>query len=292
MSAQRIGFATSAKYRELAPSERLATEVLRERGCEVEPVVWTETEPSRVDCDVVVIRSVWDYHLDVERFLGWVDRVRERAVVLNAPETIRWNSDKRYLFDLQRTGLPVPKMVVIQRVSEVDVSRILKSHGFNEAVIKPAVSASAFETYRVNQGTAEAVQKRVRELLRSRTLLMQEFVPEISTQGEWSLMFFRGAYSHAVRKLPKPGDFRVQAEHGGGHVPDVPGETVRRVAHKVVGKFAAETLYARIDIVEGKASPLIMELELIDPELFLTSESAVTFVSAMLSTVRNRRTMV
>lgn len=281
MARRRIGFATCEQYRELASGDWLAAELLEKRGCEVVPLVWTETSPTRVECDVVIIRSVWDYHLDVERFLGWVDEVAEGALVLNSPPTIRWNSDKRYLLEMHAAGVPIPRTVVFERGERLSLREKLDTYGSQSAVMKPVVSASAYKTYLVDRENVDATEGAVNEVLRSRSLLMQDFVPEIMSEGEWSLMFFGGKYSHAVRKLPQAGDFRVQAEHGGRHVMDSPSEEVIAVAEKVVSKFAADTLYARVDLVEAKAGPLIMELELIDPELFLDIETAERFAAAL-----------
>jgi glutathione synthase/RimK-type ligase-like ATP-grasp enzyme len=283
MSARRIGFATSAKYRELAPSDLLTAAHLRLRGFEVEPLVWTEVAPAEVICDIVVIRSVWDYHLHPERFLDWVSAIAERTVVFNHPNTVRWNSDKRYIFDLQQAALTVPSTVLLDRGNKIDLPAALREHGWSKAVLKPTISASAFETYLIDDGNATTLQPRINELLQSRAVLIQEFVPEIATAGEWSLMFFGGEYSHAVRKLPRSGDFRVQAEHGGNHQPAEPGAAVCAIARRVVDQFAASTLYARIDIVESKLQPVIMEVELIDPELFISSapQSAERFADAL-----------
>ena len=285
--ARPIGFATCAQYRDLAPSDRLAADLLHRQGWEVVPLVWTETPPHSLNCAAVVIRSVWDYHLHSDRFLRWVQSIAEHALVLNSPQTISWNADKRYLFHMLQAGLPVPPMTLLDRGSEVNLINLLRSQRFHQAVIKPTVSASGFETHLVTDATAPDFQPRVNELLRSRALLIQEFVPEIESEGEWSLMFFGASYSHTVRKLPRSGDFRVQAEHGGRHEIAHPPAAVKAVATQVIERFAADTLYARIDIVEGNSSPLIMELELIDPELFLTSETAQAFVNAILASLRS-----
>jgi glutathione synthase/RimK-type ligase-like ATP-grasp enzyme len=282
--ARRIGFATCAKYPDLAPSDRLTADLLRHLGRQVVPLVWTETSARDLDCDVIVIRSVWDYHLHVDRFLGWIDTVAQHTLVLNSPQVIRWNADKRYLFDIQNAGLPVPRMSLLEHGSKVDLPALLRSRHFRQAVIKPTVSASAFETHLVDDTSAPSLQPRIDELLLSRSLLIQEFVQEIEASGEWSLMFFGGEYSHAVRKLPRSGDFRVQAEHGGRHEHAAPPSQVLSLAQQVVAKFAAGTLYARIDIVEGNSGPQLMEVELIDPELFLIKETAATFVKALLQT--------
>ncbi len=284
MAPKKIGFATSAKYRNLTPGDLLAVTELRRRGHRVEPLVWSEEPADNVTCDVVVLRSVWDYHLHAERFLTWATAVGQRAIVFNHPDTIRWNADKRYIFDLLHAGLPVPNTIRLEAGGDVDLAKTLLQMKGGRAVIKPAISASAYETHLLDLDNAPRMQTRITELLRSRAMLIQEFVPEIATRGEWSLMFFGGAYSHAVRKIPHSGDFRVQSEHGGIHMSENPTATVLEVAKRAVSQFAPDTLFARIDLVEASSGTLIMEVELIDPELFLAtaSHAASRLVDAML----------
>jgi glutathione synthase/RimK-type ligase-like ATP-grasp enzyme len=251
----------------------LLAEELRRRGYDVKPVVWTEARPAQVARDVVVIRSVWDYHLRVDEFLGWVDEMARYGVVLNSPEVVRWNSDKTYLEKIRMAGVRVPRTVMLKTGWTTSLRKIVDEFGTKEAVLKPVVSASAFRTHRVSASNAEEFEAEFQTSVRERAMMLQEYVAEITELGEWSLMFFGGEYSHSVRKLPKLGDFRVQAEHGGSHVFEQAPNSVVEVARAVVAQFAAETLYARVDMVERGGDPLLMELELIDPELFVESGS-------------------
>jgi glutathione synthase/RimK-type ligase-like ATP-grasp enzyme len=279
---KQIGFATCADYRTLCPSDRLLAAELTRRGYAVAPVVWTEAAPEHVSCDVVVIRSVWDYHLRVEEFLGWVDEVAKHALVLNSPEAVRWNSNKAYLEEIRRAGFRVPETVMLEGIGGESLRQIMVESGMEQAVLKPVVSASAFQTHRVSEEAAEEFQEEFEAMVRERAMLLQEYVPEIVEAGEWSLMFFGGEYSHAVRKLPKSGDFRVQAEHGGRHAFEEAPSMIRKTAAEVVERFARETLYARVDMVERGEEALLMELELIDPEVFVEpgSEAIGRFAEA------------
>jgi hypothetical protein len=270
MPSKRIAFATCADYRALSRSDQLAAELLKHHGWDVEPVVWTETPAATLNADVVVLRSVWDYHLRVEEFLAWIDNLSRSTLVLNHPDLVHWNADKRYLLDLSRAGFDLPRLIRLEEGEKRNLAELLQEQNFNRAVLKPVVSASGFQTHALTRADCLSFQAEFESLARSRAMLLQEYVPEITTNGEWSLMFFGGGYSHAVRKLPKLGDFRVQAEYGGTHQIDPPPKPVLNVAKRVVEQFAANTVYARIDVVERGSSPLIMELELIDPELFLT----------------------
>src|SRR3954464_877576 len=250
MACKVFGFATSANYGDLTAGDLLVAAELQQRGYNVEPLVWSEAPPESVTCDAVVLRSVWDYHLDAERFLDWVTSVGQQTVIFNNPENVRWNADKRYLFDLQSAGLPIPNTMLLEVGSNVDlVDSLIQMHS-SKAVIKPAISASAYETYLVDVDNASARQTRITELLRSRSILIQEFVPEIKTRGEWSLMFFAGTYSHAVRKVPESDDFRVQSEFGGTYTAEDPPAAVLELGQHAVAQFAADALYSRIDLVE------------------------------------------
>jgi glutathione synthase/RimK-type ligase-like ATP-grasp enzyme len=284
MACKVFGFATSANYGDLTAGDLLVAAELQQRGYNVEPLVWSEAPPESVTCDAVVLRSVWDYHLDAERFLDWVTSVGQQTVIFNNPENVRWNADKRYLFDLQSAGLPIPNTMLIEVGSEVDVVDALLQRHSSKAVIKPAISASAYETHLVDMDNASAKQTKITELLRSRSILIQDFVPEIKTRGEWSLMFFGGQYSHAVRKVPELDDFRVQSEFGGSYTAENPPGPVLELGQQAIARFAADALYARIDLVEASYRPLIMELELIDPELFFATapNSAVQFAEKLL----------
>jgi glutathione synthase/RimK-type ligase-like ATP-grasp enzyme len=268
MRARSIAFATCANYRELAPSDRLLADELTARGWKVEPVVWSETAPEAIRTETVVIRSVWDYHLNVMRFVAWVEEVANRAVVWNPPELVRWNSNKRYLEEIRRAGFGIPKTVILNSVPG-SLGAIMATSGMERAVLKPLVSASAFRTNLVNLDTAKRFQSEFEAMVGERAMLLQEYVPEITESGEWSLMFLGGRYSHSVRKVPKLGDFRVQAEHGGSHIHEEAPSAIRKAASGVMERFARETLYARVDMVERGEEALLMELELIDPELFI-----------------------
>src|SRR3954468_1414672 len=158
MASKEFGFATSATYRALTAGDRLVAAELQQRGYTVEPLVWSETPPDSVTCDSVGLRSVWDYHLDAERFLDWGDSVGQQTLIFNNPDIVRWNADKRYLFDLQSAGLPVPNTMFLEVGSNVDlVDSLIQMHS-SKAVIKPAISASAYETYLVDVDNASARQ--------------------------------------------------------------------------------------------------------------------------------------
>ena len=282
-----IGFATCAEHRHLIADDLILARALEKRGAKVVPVVWTETPPQSLACDLLVLRSVWDYHLQPERFLDWLTAVAQRTRVVNAPEIVRWNMDKHYLKDIAAAGFAVPKTAFLERGSlerrslerrpQVVLIELMRSAGLTAAVIKPTISASAFETYKIEAAQAGGFGAKLNALLQDRSMMVQELVPEIATSGEWSLIFIakasaRDAFAghectHAVNKLPRRGDFRVQEEHGGLHTLASPPAAAVQMAEAILGRFAPQAVYCRADIVMRPQGPVLMELELIEPLL-------------------------
>jgi glutathione synthase/RimK-type ligase-like ATP-grasp enzyme len=280
-----IAFVTHAGLPGLSMDDRLAAEELRRRGAEVEPAVWDDPGVRWSRYDRVVIRSCWDYHRRVDEFLAWLDRMETEEIPLwNSADVMRGNVDKAYLGEFAAAGVPVVPTAFLDRGAPVDLAGLLGERGWTDAVIKPSVSASAFRTLRVRHDEAAAAQAEVEGMLASSRVLIQPFLCEIQTQGEWSLMFLGGAYSHAVLKRPGAGDFRVQTELGGSATPERPSSALIKQARVVVETIPGPWLYARVDGVELGGAFALMELELIEPSLFLAAdrEAPGRFAAAIL----------
>lgn len=262
-----IGFVTCAAYRHLTTDDLILAAALERRGSRVVPVVWTETQPGQLGCDLLILRSVWDYHFHPEAFFHWVHEAHQRAPVVNPPDIVRWNMDKHYLLDLEAAGFAVPKTFVLEQGASADLDKVMDVAGLAEVVIKPAISASAFETHRLHKEDGAQFNKKVNELLQARAMLLQEFVGEIETGGEWSLVFLGGEFSHAVHKLPREGDFRVQHEFGGTHRAAEPPAPLLQASSDILARFAPKAAYCRADMVLREQGPTLMELELIEPLL-------------------------
>ncbi|HEY9422953.1 MAG TPA: hypothetical protein VIW92_16190 [Thermoanaerobaculia bacterium] len=283
---KRIAFVTHAGLPGLAADDRLAVEELSRRGAEVEPAVWDDSGVRWSGFDGVVLRSCWDYHLRPSHFLDWLARMEGEGVPLwNPAPVVRSNIDKGYLENLAMAGVPVVPMARVEKGGAADLAGILEERGWDDAMVKPAVSASAFRTWRTSREKAPAEQPSFEELLSASSALIQPFLPEIQTQGEWSFIFLGGEYSHAVLKRPREGDFRVQDEHGGSSRPAVPGPDLIAQARAVAQKIPPPWLYARVDGVETDAGFLLMELELTEPSLFLGSDpqAPARFAEAILA---------
>lgn len=275
---RRIALATCARLPALTPDDRLLAAALERRGATPCARVWDDAGVPWREHDGVVIRSCWDYHLRLAEFTAWLDRLeRSRVRVWNPPALLRWNANKRYLRELEEEGVPVVPTAWLE--SRSSIGALLRERGWNRAVVKPAVSASAHGTWRTDVDRAAADQARLDEAMAAGALLVQPFLEEVARDGEWSLLFFGGTFSHAVCKRPREGEFRVQHEFGGtAHQVRAPG-ALRRDAERVLAAACRrlwiekrDVAYARVDGVERDGRLLLMELECIEPQLYLALE--------------------
>ncbi len=263
-----IGLATSRELPELSGGEQLLYGALCERG-ECAIVVWDDPQESWRACETIIIRCTWDYSGRVIEFLKWIDRVEAAGIRLeNAPDILRWNSDKLYLRDLAVRGVTIPPTVWIGR--EKLTRELLQRHVTGPCVIKPTVSAGAYNTLRVSPETIDEVLAQLGGLNEHKGLMLQPFIPEVQEPGEYSLIFVRNEFSHAVLKTPAPGDFRVQPRYGGVQAATTVGADVIAQARAALAAipFQAVPLYGRVDGIVRGGQFVLMELELIEPYLF------------------------
>lgn len=229
-------------------------------------VVWSQ--PLDPEIEVVLLRSTWDYHLRLPEFLRWIDGLEQRRIPLwNSPETVRRNVDKRYLDHLARRGVPVVPLRHVPRGSARRLGALLAEEGWGEAVVKPTVSGGGWRTWRTQGDSGD--EARFAEQLAMADCLVQPFVQEVVDAGEWSLIFFDGRFSHAVIKRPASGDFRVQEEFGGATTAATASPALIGQAAEVLNSSGEATLYARVDGVVRQGGFELLELELVEPSLFL-----------------------
>ena len=276
---KRIALATAAKLPTLNDDDRLLIPALAELGVAAVPAVWDAPDVcwDEYRGGAVLVRSCWDYHHRLEEFLAWVTRLeRARVPLWNPPAVLRWNSHKSYLRDLAARGVPIVPTRWLARGRQVGLARLLRDEGWSDAVVKPAVSASATDTWRTSAVAAGADQSRLEDLLRVRDVMVQPFIAEVRDPGEWSIIFFGGRFSHAVLKQPAEGDYRVQWEFGGAAVIKAPPSRLLADAQAVMVAVPGNPLYARVDGVERDGRLMLMELELIEPHLFLGWDADAT----------------
>lgn len=265
-----ILFATAPGIPALTQDDQIAADALQSRGIHVAPLVWSAA-PDGARADAVVIRSCWDYHLREAAFRAWIDRLESDGTpVINSPALVRWNLHKSYIAELEHHGVAVVPTVLVRSGDTRRLREVIEAAGWHEAVVKPAVSLSAWETWRVPLHDADAHEDRFVRLRAQGDVLVQQFLPAVSSAGEWSLMFFGERFTHAVRKLPKEGDFRVQTEHGGSVFHEIPPQRLIDAAERVLRALPGRPVYCRIDGVEAEGTFTVMEVEAIDPVLFFS----------------------
>jgi glutathione synthase/RimK-type ligase-like ATP-grasp enzyme len=271
MTRPRIAIATCAGYDDLKAGDAMLREALAARGAEARSVVWDGPDPGWEGFDLCLVRSTWDYHDKHAEFLAWARRVEEATVLRNPAELIAWNSEKTYLRELERAGVPTVPTVWISRGDEVDVETVLAQRGWAEAVIKPVVDLGAKNLHRVGAGADEAEAALAAVLARSEAMV-QPFLPSLEAEGERSLIYIGGELSHAVRKRPAQGDFRVQSIWGGTAAPTEPTANEIAIGSLSLSQLDEPPLYARVDLVTGPdGAPRLIELELIEPNLYLST---------------------
>jgi glutathione synthase/RimK-type ligase-like ATP-grasp enzyme len=260
----------------LAPDDRELIPALDRAGIDAIPTVWSRDREWDL-FDAVVIRSCWDYHRRVGEFLAWLDRLTvDRIPTWNTLNLIRWNSDKRYLLDLARDGIATVPTVVLSGASVEDVVDAALSRGWPRFVVKPAISASGFETHALRVPLDAEELEVVSRAIAVGDVLVQPFVDEVEREGEYSFTFIDGTPSHTTIKRAAHGEFRVQTEYGGSVTRvDAPGHFVTQAAAAVEG-LPETPLYARVDGVVRGDTLVVTELELIEPNLFLEHQVGAT----------------
>jgi glutathione synthase/RimK-type ligase-like ATP-grasp enzyme len=284
-----IAFVTSTAHGDLTPDDHLAVAVLAERGARVTAAIWNDAGIDWGSFDSIIVRSTWDYHKNADQFRAWIDKLDTMGAPLwNPPVMLRWNMEKTYLRELEDAGIPIVPTAWLDRGSQADLGKLLADRGWEHGVVKPVISAAASRTWRVSRDDVSKGNAQLAESLELGDVMVQPFMAEIQTRGEWSLIFIAGEFSHAVRKIPAGGDFRVQHTFGGQSLVDTPSAEVLEVARRVLDAAPSPWLYARVDGIETDAGFVLLELEMLEPGLFLSYSraGAVRLAEAILKNIR------
>ncbi|MDQ6737693.1 MAG: hypothetical protein M3Z30_08340 [Gemmatimonadota bacterium] len=280
-----IAFATSEDHRGLTEDDQRAVAALSDRGARVSATVWNDSSVVWSAFDCIVVRSTWDYHRHVARFREWIGSLEKAGAPLwNPPALLRWNMEKTYLRDLELAGVRIVPTAWLSRGTASELGALLEERGWHDAVVKPVISAAANRTHRIGRADAASSQSQVTASLEIGDLMVQPFIPEIQTRGEWSLIFLDGEFSHSVRKTPMSGDFRVQAHLGGDATTEAAGTDVIASARKALDAVESPWLYARVDGIETANGFVLVELEMLEPSLYLvhTDSGAGRFADAII----------
>lgn len=288
----QVAFVTYDKFPKLYEDDQLLQHYLMERGMDVIPVCWDNEAVNWQQFDVIVLRSMWDYFERPVEFDRWLDKLAAlRCNVLNPLPVVKWNQNKTYFDDFSEKGILLPAYVICTEAETRSLKQILQEKDWTKAVVKPAISGGAYNTWTTDTATAGEDEVRFRELLQQGSMIVQTFVEEVLTQGEMSLIFFNKKFSHAICKKAKHGDFRVQLQFGGTNTPILPDVHILKQAEDLLNSIPEPLLYARVDGVVNKEDKfLLMELELIEPVLFLSTheKSCEHFYTALTEILNSK----
>jgi glutathione synthase/RimK-type ligase-like ATP-grasp enzyme len=250
------------------PDTPIIAEALRGRGARVDIADWRDPAVHWASAPLTIIRSPWDYVDGRDEFVDWVRRAGEVSSVWNPPALIEWNTHKSYLLDLGRQGAPIVPTVLLLRESAASLDGICDAQGWNTVVVKPAVGIGALGAARFDVGDPTG-RHHLDGLLQDQDVLVQPFVSSVVTDGELSVVVIDGAVTHALRKRPDAGDFRVHEEWGGELVADNAPASAQELALRVVGVLPTVSLYARIDMLAIGNLWHVLEVEATEPSLWL-----------------------
>lgn len=289
----RVAFLTTRLTPGYVTDDDLALPHLAGRGVTAELVPWREP----VDWsafDLVVVRSTWDYQRDLDAFLATLAAIDRVARLENEIALQRWNVRKTYLHDLAAAGVPIVPTVSREGLLPGDLAGLFEAVGADEVVLKPVVGSSGEDAFRVSRAGAAALEPELLAKFAGRPLLAQPFVPRVLGEGETSVVWMAGEVSHALRKVPRRGEFRSQEEHG-GNVERVPltadlAVAAKRVADEIARRVAKPPLYGRVDFLPGDDGWLVGELELVEPSLYLRvdPDAPARFAAAVARRVADR----
>ncbi len=251
----------------------LLDEPLAKLGWKTETVDWRDESIDWNRFDAVLIRSTWDYQQDADLFMRVLQRVEDSSAQLeNCLQLVKWNIKKTYLQALQDQGFSIVPTIWGQTLKETELTDFFQQLQIDEIIIKPVISANADNTYRLTQQQAHNMANDLVLIFADREFMVQPFMSSIIHEGEFSLFFFGGKYSHAILKKPAPNDFRVQEEHGGTLLKIEPEPQLLKQAEKLNKQLTPAPLYSRLDFVRSATGFDIMEAELIEPSLYFNMD--------------------
>ena len=288
--AAEVALVTCADERYQEPEVHVAADALRAAGVSTDVVSWDEDRDWGA-YELVVVRTPWDYFHRVTQFLDWAARVERETSLVNPADVLRWNSHKGYLAEFTAKSVPTVPTRLVPGPS-TDVADQIREVPWEEIVVKPAVDGGARHAWRGLRDDP-SLSRVAERLTEHGDVVVQPFVPAI-VDGERSLVFLGGRFSHAVRKVPKEGDYRSQRHLGGREVDHEPDSAELQVALAAMAAAPGRLTYARVDLVDWEGAPVLIELEVIEPDLFLRDvpERVDRFVEVVRDELATARTAV
>ena len=242
---------------------------LSNKGIKVYRTNWDNPDFNWNDTEYIIFRSTWDYFDRFTEFSIWLEKVSAMTKLINPKSLIYWNIDKHYLLDLQKKGIRIPNTIFIKKKERKNLKEICSNLQWNEFILKPAISGAARHTYRFKFTEINKYEEIFNSLILEESMIIQEFEKKIITKGEVSFMLFSGKYSHAILKMAKKGDFRVQDDFGGTIENYIPNDKEIKFIEKAIKACKPIPVYARVDVMwNNKNEMCVGEIELIEPELW------------------------
>ena len=249
------------------PDAAPLAEALASAGITSEVIGWDDPNADWSRPRLSVLRSCWNYPTEVDAFRRWLDVSAGTTQILNPVEVVKWNLHKGYLLDLAEKGLSVTPTALVRQGERLDLRALAEARGWSEVVVKPAVSANSWRTFRVRPGDFDEGQRHLDDLLAERDALVQAFLPSVEDYGERSVIVVDGQVCHAVKKAPR---FMADTDLA-PHEPVPVADAEAALALRAVAAVDAPIFYARVDLAPGPDNaPMLMELELIEPSLFFS----------------------
>lgn len=264
----KIGILTCARLPELLPSDQQLIPLFAKERISAEAVVWDDEFVDWTQFDALIFRNTWDYYQKESAFNSWLDKIESLGIkTFNPISVIQRNKHKFYLKELEKKGISILPTIFLEKNSISNLHDLIPK-SWEKMVIKPAFSAGSYLTKLIDRSEFETIQTEFKEHFATKDFLLQEFRPEIKELGETSFIFFNGKFSHAVNKKPVENDFRVQIQYGGKYTLIQPNDDLLHQAELVLSKIPEQLLYARVDgiVIENKLH--LMEIELIEPDLY------------------------
>ncbi|WP_233553711.1 ATP-grasp domain-containing protein [Algoriphagus lacus] len=270
-------FSTGAYDTNTIDEDKILSAILTELGISHEIQAWSDPQVDWSNYSHLLIKSTWDYFDYYPEFLQWIEKIQQLGIpVLNDLKTVKWNSSKNYLLEIEEKGYPVIAGMILPKGIRPNLELIKQKVTSEIFVVKPLVSGGAKNTLKIPVKDWAEYEEKVFQLVQNEDFLVQPFVSEVAEVGEYSMIFFNRTFSHGVLKTPAKSDFRVQHYFGGTIQEIHPSATMLESGQKLIDTFGADTLYSRVDGVEIDGVFHLMELELIEPYLFLgLSEKAI-----------------
>jgi glutathione synthase/RimK-type ligase-like ATP-grasp enzyme len=248
---------------------------LQELGWDVSTLSWRQTALPWSHFDAVIIRSTWDYWNDAPSFLEVLTRIDRQTRLANSLDLVNWNLSKTYLRDLGNAGVGIVPTLWLDGLDGLSERDCADALGAEDLVVKPVIGANGQDAFRFSRNEESARWHRISKTFLGRACMVQRFMPKVLTEGEYSLFFFGGVFSHAILKVPAAGEFRSQEERGAAILAVEPEAGLLQRGQRALGSVPSVPLYARIDFVRNQAGDFdVMELELIEPSLYLRMHPA------------------